>query len=101
MRICSDFVYCAKFVQIVELCAKCVKSSNFRTQKEQNKKQGHVRFFCANILFVLKEQNRTTMSRTTSMRRGTQGHVAEPRGPTRAPAWHGCDTCVYIYLLVI
>ena len=21
------------------------------------------------------------------MRRGTQGHVAEPRGPTRAPAW--------------
>ena len=26
------------------------------------------------------------------VRRGTQGHVAEPRGPTRAPAWRGGDT---------
>ena len=37
----------------------------------------------------------------TWMRRGTQGHVAEPRGPTRALGWHGCDTCAYLYLLVI
>ena len=45
-------------------CANCAKScSNFRTQKEHNKEQGPVRFFCANFLFVLKEQNRTTMSR--------------------------------------
>ena len=29
----------------------------------------------------------------TWIRRGTQGHVAEPRGPTRAPAWRGGDTC--------
>ena len=34
----------------------------------------------------------------TWMRRGTQGHVAEPRGPTRAPAWRGGDTCVHIYI---
>ena len=39
--------------------------------------------------------------RTTWMRRGTQGHVAEPRRPTPAPAWHRCDTCAYLYLLVI
>ena len=31
----------------------------------------------------------------------SQGHVAEPRGPTRAPAWRGGDTCAYLYLLVI
>ena len=37
-------------------CANCAKScSKFRTQKEQNKEQGPVRFFCANFLFVLKE----------------------------------------------
>ena len=35
------------------------------------------------------------------MRRGTQGHVAEPRGPMRALAWRGCDTCAYLYLLII
>ena len=67
MRISSDFVYCANFVQIVrivyELCANCAKScSNFRTQKEHNKEQGPVRFFCAKFLFFLKEQNRTTIS---------------------------------------
>ena len=35
----------------------------------------------------------------TWMRRGMQGHMAEPRGLTQVPAWRGCDT--YIYLLVI
>ena len=35
------------------------------------------------------------------MRRGTEGHVAEPRGSTRAPVWRGCDTCTYLYLLVL
>ena len=33
----------------------------------------------------------------TWMRRGTQSHVAEPRGPTQAPAWHGCDVCIFIF----
>ena len=37
----------------------------------------------------------------TWMRRGTQGHVTEPGGPTRAPAWRGGDTCAYLYLLVV
>ena len=38
----------------------------------------------------------------TWVRRGTQGHVAKPRGPTRAPAWHGGDTWhAYLYILVI
>ena len=33
------------------------------------------------------------------MQRGTQGHVAEPREPTRAPTWRGGDTCArYIFL---
>ena len=40
------------------------------------------------------------------MRRGTKGHVAEPHKPTRAPAWHGGDTCaificIYILYMVI
>ena len=35
------------------------------------------------------------------MRRGTQDHVVEPRGPTRAPAWCGCDTCAYIHIIYI
>ena len=34
----------------------------------------------------------------TWMRRGTLGHVGEPRGPTRALTWCGSDTCVYIYI---
>ena len=82
VRICLDFVYCANFVRIVRIffqlcefvwilytlrilfrlnefcvnCENCAKScSNFRTQKEQNKEQGPVRFFCANFLFILKE----------------------------------------------
>ena len=29
------------------------------------------------------------------MRHGTQGHVADPCGHARVPAWHGCD--VYSY----
>ena len=33
----------------------------------------------------------------TWMRRGTQGHVAEPRGPTRAPMWCRCDVCIFIF----
>ena len=50
-------------------CAICAKSCfNFRTQKEHNKEQGPVRFICANFLFVLKEQNRTTMSTWQPMR---------------------------------
>ena len=35
------------------------------------------------------------------MRRGTQGHVAEPRGPMRVPAWHRGDVYIYIFLLYI
>ena len=36
------------------------------------------------------------------MLRGSQGHVAEPRRPTRAPAWRAGDTWhAYLYLLVI
>ena len=31
------------------------------------------------------------------MRRGKQGHVAEPRGPTRVPASRGCDVCIFIF----
>ena len=31
------------------------------------------------------------------MQRGTPGHVAAPRGPTRAPTWLGCDVHIYIY----
>ena len=30
------------------------------------------------------------------MRRDTQGHVAEPRGPTLAPVWRGDDMCIFI-----
>ena len=33
----------------------------------------------------------------TWMQRGTQGHVAEPRGPARVPAWHGGDVCIFIF----
>ena len=36
----------------------------------------------------------------TWMRRGTQGHVAEPRGPMRVPAWHRGDIYI-LYLLYI
>ena len=54
------------FFGLCELCVNCVNCakncSNFRTQKEHNKEQGPVRFFCANFLFILKELNRTTMS---------------------------------------
>ena len=35
------------------------------------------------------------------MQRGTQGHVAEPRGPTRAPAWRGGDMCAHLHNLYI
>ena len=34
------------------------------------------------------------------MRRGMQGHVAEPRGPTLVPAWHRGDIYI-LYLLYI
>ena len=88
MRICSNSIECANFVRIVrilfklcelcefvqilytvriffglcEFCANCAKScSNFCTQKEHNKVQGPVQFFCANFLFVFKEHNRTTI----------------------------------------
>ena len=33
----------------------------------------------------------------TWMRRGTQGHVAEPHGPTQAPASRECDVCIFIF----
>ena len=36
----------------------------------------------------------------TWMRHGTQGHVAQPRGPARVTALHDV-TCAYLYLLVI
>ena len=74
---CANCVNCANlfgFYIVCEFCsdcancANCAKScSNFRTQKEQNKEQGPVRFFCANFLFVLKEQNITTMSTLGSL----------------------------------
>ena len=31
------------------------------------------------------------------MRRGTQGQVAEPRGPARVPTWHGGDMSLIIF----
>ena len=39
------------------------------------------------------------------MQRGMQGHVTEPRGPTRAPAWRRGDTramfiFIYIFYMV-
>ena len=34
------------------------------------------------------------------MRRGTQGHVAEPSGPTRVLAWHGGDVCIFIFTCI-
>ena len=36
------------------------------------------------------------------MQRGMQGHVAEPREPTRVPVWRGGDTCmrdIYLYII--
>ena len=35
------------------------------------------------------------------MRRGMQGHVAEPGGPMRAPAWCGGDTCAHLHIIYI
>ena len=29
---------------------------------------------------------------------GMQGDMAEPRGPTRAPAWRRGDTCVHMFI---
>ena len=36
----------------------------------------------------------------TWVRRGTQGHVAKPRGPTRAPAWRGGDTWLLFIFII-
>ena len=61
-------------------------------------------FSIFNPLKQLKKKNKKGVyfhAGPTWMRHGTQGHVAEPRGPTRARAWHGGDTCAYTYLLVI
>ena len=59
----------------------CAKScSNFRTQKEQNKEQGSVWFFCANFLFVLKEQNRTSMPTPSRHVGATRASRRRPRG---------------------
>ena len=38
------------------------------------------------------------MREPTWIRRGTQGHMEEPRGPTRAPAWRGGDTCAHLHI---
>ena len=40
------------------------------------------------------------------MRRGMQGHMAEPREPTQALVWRRGDTCarhtyIYLYIIVI
>ena len=36
------------------------------------------------------------------MRRGMQGHVAGPRGPTRAPAWRKGDTyAIFVFYHII
>ena len=61
---CSNCANCANSVNVFGFCilcefcsdcANCAKRcSSFHTQKEQNKEQGHVQFFCANFLFVLK-----------------------------------------------
>ena len=38
----------------------------------------------------------------TWVRRGTQGHVADSRRPTRAPAWRGGDTwAIFIFIIYI
>ena len=60
-----------------------------------------------NLFFIFNVKNNLKMAKkmgsflrgTTWMRRGTHGHVAEPRGPTQAPAW--CDvTGIYIYIIL-
>ena len=59
-------------------------------------------FYFKMIKTIKKGKKRVYFSqRRTWIRRGTQGHVAKPYGPTRAPTWRGCDTCSYVYFLVI
>ena len=36
----------------------------------------------------------------TWVRRGTQGHVAKPHGPTRAPAWRRGDTWLLFIFII-
>ena len=52
------------------------------------------------VLKTIQKGQKVVYSRVgpTWMRRGTQGHVAQPRRPTRALAWRGGDTCVHIYI---
>ena len=52
---------------------------------------------------IFKIAKRGYISRVyTWMRRGTQGHVALPRGHERLPAWRGCDVdTYYIYYLYL
>ena len=58
-------------------------------------------FKSVKIIKKIKKKGFINRTGPTWMRRGTQGHVTESRGPTRAPAWRGGDTCAYLYLLVI
>ena len=59
--------------------------------------------FDLNLLKTIKNDKKGVYFRAgpTWVRRGMQGHVAEPRGPTRAPAWSGGDTWHYLYLIVL
>ena len=57
-------------------------------------------FFIFKVLKQLKKGQKGVYFHAgpTWMQRGTQGHMAEPRGPTRAPAWRGGDTWhAYLY----
>ena len=60
-------------------------------------------FLIFKVLKTIKKGKKGLFYRAgpTWMRCGTQGHVAEPHGPTRVPTWHRCYTCAYIYLLII
>ena len=50
--------------------------------------------FDLNLLKTIKKIKKAVdfFTGPTWVRRGMQGHVAEPHGPTRAPEWRGGDT---------
>ena len=61
-------------------------------------------FSILNLIKSIKKGQKGVIYRAgpARMRRGMHGHVAEPRGPSRAPAWHGGATCaIYIFIYII
>ena len=60
--------------------------------------------FDLNLLKTIKNDKKGVYFRVgpTWVRRGTQGHVTETCGPTRAPTWRGCDTwAIFIFTRII